>query len=287
LRPSRPPGAKPFLKWAGGKGLVIPQLRRFVPDLVDIRRYFEPFLGGGAVFFALRPPQARLGDLNEGLVLTYKVVKEEVRPLITSLHKMRPPSREREYYDVRDAFNELSKRVGDLTGTEAIDFAAKFIWLNHTCYNGLYRVNRSGGFNVPYGFYQHPSIYTALGLEAASHALRAARATIAATDYETVLADAGEGDLAYLDPPYDPVSETASFTGYTAEGFSREEQERLSRVVHKVVEQGCRVILSNSPSDLIRGLYRDFRTETVSVPRAINCVGSKRTRVDELVVIAS
>lgn len=286
LHPSRPPGVKPFLKWAGGKGLVVPQLRKLIPGLGATNRYFEPFLGGGAVFFALRPRRAKLGDLNEALVTTYKVVKDDVGQLISTLRRMRPPSREREYYSVRDSFNDLSSRVDALSKVELIDFAASFIWLNHTCYNGLYRVNRSGGFNVPYGFYQRPSIFSIPALEAASQALRSAHTSIIVGDYEATLEDAGAGDLAYLDPPYDPVSETASFTAYTSGGFGREEQERLSRAVHRLTDRGCKVVLSNSSSDLIRNLYHDYRIETVSVPRAINCVGSKRSRVDELIVIA-
>jgi len=275
---------RPFLKWAGGKSQAFQELRRFLPDVREGQTYYEPFLGGGAVYFGLSPKSAVLSDLNKSLVFTYQAVKDNVEGLIATLGKLPPPSSEKDYYTARTRFNRLATRLATLDKGQIVTFAALFIWLNHLCYNGLYRVNKKGGFNVPFGFYRNPTIYSADSLRATSIALRPAK--VMAADYESALENAGKGDLAYLDPPYDPVSETARFTSYTSSGFDVSEQERLSRVVHDLVDRGCRVVLSNSPSERIKELYRGYRFERVEVPRAINCVGSRRSAVEELVVIA-
>jgi len=280
----RPSPAKPFLKWAGGKGQALVELRKFIPELDGNHTYFEPFLGGGAVFFGLGPRTAILADLNRALVFTYQVVKDNVEPLIEALGTMGPPATEKEYYTARAKFNRLIARVSTLDKRQLVTFAALFIWLNHLCFNGLYRVNKKGGFNVPYGYYQNPGIYNADVLRASSSALKGS--VIMTADYESALSTAQEGDLAYLDPPYDPVSETAKFTGYTSSGFGAEEQKRLAGVVRELVSRRCRVVLSNSPSDRIIDLYRGYRIERIKVPRAINCVGTRRSAVEELVIIA-
>src|SRR5271157_246676 len=235
---------RPFLKWAGGKSQAFQELKEFFPALEEGHTYFEPFLGGGAVYFGLCPKSAVISDVNRALVFTYQAVKDNVEGLIGALGKMPPPESEKDYYTARTKFNRLSSRLSTLDKSQIVTFAALFIWLNHLCYNGLYRVNKKGGFNVPYGFYRNPTIYTAESLKAASQALR--NAQIMAADYESALEGAKKGDIAYLDPPYDPVSETSRFTSYTTTGFDLSEQERLSRVVHQLVERGCRVILSNS-----------------------------------------
>ncbi len=283
-RTTRGTGPRPFLKWAGGKSQAFQELRQFFPNLKDGQTYFEPFLGGGAVYFGLSPKSAVLSDLNKSLVFTYQAVKDHVEGLIAALGRLPPPASEKDYYTARTRFNRLAARLSTLDSSQIVTFSALFIWLNHLCYNGLYRVNKKGGFNVPYGFYRNPTIYSADSLRVASEALRSAR--VMASDYESALEGAGRGDLAYLDPPYDPVSETAKFTSYTSSGFDLTQQERLSRVVHELVDRGCKVVLSNSPSDRIKELYRGYRFERVAVPRAINCVGSRRSAVEELVVIA-
>ena len=284
VRASQGQATKPFLKWAGGKGQALPELRRFLPELEEGSTYFEPFLGGGAVFFGLEPQSAVLSDLNRALVFTYQTVKDDVEGLIKALGKLAPPDSEPDYYTARTKFNRLLAHLSTLDKSQIVAFSALFIWLNHLCYNGLYRVNKKGGFNVPYGFYKAPAIYNAEVLRAASRLLRTAR--VMACDYETALEGAGKGDLAYLDPPYEPTSDTAKFTSYTSSGFGTTDQERLSRVVHDLVSRGCRVVLSNSPSERIKQLYSGFRFERVAVTRAINCVGSRRSAVEELVVIA-
>jgi DNA adenine methylase len=286
LRPQVPAVTRPFLKWAGGKGQVFPSLRQYFPPLAEGQTYFEPFLGGGAVYFALLPKSAVLSDLNGPLISTFASVKDAPSELAAAIRRIGEPRGEEQYYEVRKRFNRLVTRRKSLTPGDRMNCAAMFVWLNHTCYNGLHRVNQQGEFNVPYGFCQKPFIFSEPQLKTASRALREADAQLLESDYEKVLARAVRGDLAYLDPPYEPVSATASFTSYTREGFDGQEQERLSRVVHELVERGCRVVLSNSPSPRILELYKGFRTARVLVPRAINSVGTRRMKVDELVVVA-
>ncbi|EQD45585.1 adenine-specific DNA methyltransferase [mine drainage metagenome] len=278
--------ARPFLKWAGGKAQVYPALQRYFPPVAEVETYLEPFLGGGAVFFAYRPATAILADLNSALIVTYKTVKSNVDGVISELDAPSAQVTEEGYRDARVRFNKLLSRVSKLGAKQRTEFASLFIWINHTCFNGLFRVNTKGKFNVPFGYYQRPTIYSEVSLRAASEALREASAALVSYDYERVLGGADKGDFAYLDPPYDPVSDTAKFTSYTRGGFDLEEQERLARVVHDAVGRGCRVVLSNSPSERIRKLYGDFRQEVVRVPRSINCQGTGRSPVEELVVIA-
>ena len=275
---------RPFLKWAGGKTAIYAHLRKFLTPISPGGTYFEPFLGGGAVFFALSPAKAVLSDRNKALIVAYQLVKDEPESLVRALSELGLPRGEAEYYRARSKFNRLLAKVGVLDREESVTFAAMFVWLNHLCFNGLYRVNRKGEFNVPYGFYQNPYIFDKGLLIEDSRAL--ANATVACSDYEEALSSAQEGDLAYLDPPYDPISESSTFTSYTPTGFGFEEQERLARVVRELVGRGVRVVLSNSPSKRVRELYRGFRVEVVNAPRTINSVGSKRGPVEELVVVA-
>ena len=287
LRSSAPlPPSPPFLKWAGGKGQLFESLRRHFPKMDASSTYFEPFLGGGAVFFAIRPERAFLSDTNRALILTFRAVKEDVNGVLRSLQDLAPPSSQEDYYSRRAEFNRLilgRPRPGRVARAK---IASLFIWLNHTCYNGLYRVNRKGEFNVPIGSYVRPTIYSRAALEDASRALIRSDARIECMDYVRALGFAHEGDFAYLDPPYQPVSTTARFTSYTKEGFGFDQQRRLSQAIHDSASRGVRVVLSNSASPSIRELYCDLKTEVVKAPRAINCVGSKRAPVDELVVIA-
>jgi DNA adenine methylase len=286
LRAHVPPVTRPFLKWAGGKGQAFPSLRQYLPPLADGQTYFEPFLGGGAVFFALSPKRAVLSDLNGPLISTFESVKETPADLAAAIRRIGEPRGDEQYYEVRKRFNRFVARREKLSPVERLNCSAMFVWLNHTCYNGLHRVNQQGEFNVPYGYCLKPFIFSEPQLKAASRALRAAKTLLLESDYEKVLSRAVRGDLAYLDPPYEPVSATASFTSYTPEGFDGQDQERLSRVVHELVDRGCRVVLSNSPSPRILELYKGFRTARVLVPRAINSVASRRMKVDELVVVA-
>lgn len=264
--------ASPFLKWAGGKGQLLSQFAPFFPDLSDIECYYEPFLGGGAVFFHLQPPRSHLSDSNAELMEVYTVVQTQVEELIQALkaHQNEPHY----YYRIRT----LNPRL-----LSPVERASRFIFLNKTCYNGLYRVNRKGQFNVPFGRYRNPKICDAEGLRAASMALQGARLEVA--DFEEALSDAGASDFVYLDPPYHPLSETSSFTGYTAEGFDEAEQKRLARVYQELDRRGCLVMLSNSDTPLIRQLYRGFRISELQANRAINSQGGGRGPITELLIV--
>ena len=276
--------AFPFLKWAGGKSTVAPRAIARLGPTEPASTYFEPFLGGGAVFFRLQPGHAVLSDLNRALIETYTSVKANVGALISELEKLAPPSTREAYETVRDEFNDL-RRVGrGGSRSDVIRRSALFIWLNHCCFNGLYRENKDGDFNVPFGYYKDAFIYDPANLLAASEALESAHSDLKCADYATVLSSARPGDQIYLDPPYDPVGETANFTGYTSSGFGAENQWQLSNLVHQLVERGCRVVVSNSPTSDIRELYSDLSHEMVLVPRAINCNGSKRGRVGEMLL---
>jgi DNA adenine methylase len=273
--------AIPFLKWAGGKSLVADEIIKRLGKLPPDATYFEAFVGGGAVFFRYRPKRAVLIDRNSVAIHTYRMVKDSVDKLITELEKIPSPRTRREYEEIRTEFNQLPDTV---SGSDALRRAALFVVLNHTCYNGLFRVNQSGEFNVPYGYYKRAFIFDPDNLRAASASLRGANTFLVAGDYSEVTQRAKRGDVAYFDPPYDPIDETANFTEYTSSGFGLRDQERLADHVHRLVDRGCRVAVSNSPTPSIRELYRDLRQDTVLVPRAINCDGTKRGRVAELLI---
>ena len=263
---------RPFVKWAGGKGQLLPHLQPFLP--ARFSRYVEPFLGGGAVFFHLKPERALLGDSNPELMEAFHVVQEDVQALIAALDRHAPHVLDRDYYyELRSA-----------APNDPVARAARFIYLNKTCYNGLYRVNRQGAFNVPFGRYKRPpGLYDAENLLAASRLLQ--DADLHQQDFAETMASAGEGDLVYLDPPYDPLSATPNFTGYTRASFGREAQERLADAFRAAAARGARVLLNNSDTPLVRELYRDFAiAEVPGLLRAINSDPKKRKGVTELIV---
>jgi DNA adenine methylase len=264
-----PRPATPFLKWAGGKSSLLPELRRHVPG--RIRRYHEPFLGGGALFFAAAPRRALLCDLNGELIECWKQVRDDVYGVLDalSLHVY-----ERDHFERARALDPKS-----LTATER---AARFIYLNKTCFNGLWRVNRSGRFNVPFGRYKNPTFLDPGLLLRASHALRGVQLLNA--PFEIALQRAAPGDFVYLDPPYDPVSPTASFTSYTRDAFTWEDQKRLAAECAGLNRRGVRFLLSNSATQRIRALYRAFEQRVVRAPRHISCKGNARGPVEELLV---
>jgi DNA adenine methylase len=263
---------RPFLKWAGGKGQLIEQFRPMLPPRFG--RYFEPFVGSGALFFALRPRAATLTDVNRELVDCYTAVQKQVERVIVALRTHEYD--EGHYYRVRDLDPDslpLPKR------------AARTIFLNKTGYNGLYRVNRKGRFNVPFGRYTNPGFRHADSLDnlrACARALRGVK--IGVRDFADVVRHARAGDFVYFDPPYVPVSSTAAFTSYAPGGFGPAEQERLAVVFQKLSDKGVLAMLSNSDTEAVRALYADFRIDMVHASRSINSKVDRRGKVGEVVV---
>ncbi len=264
--------ARPIIKWAGGKSQLLPAMSGLFPPREKIKRYFEPFLGGAAVFFYLQHPKSFLSDSNAALVELYQVVQRNVEELIQALKVHR---NEREYfYEVRaQAPKDLSP----------IQRAARLIYLNKTCFNGLYRVNSKGQFNVPFGRYKNPTICDEDGLRSASLVLQPARITH--QNFESILAQAQPADLVYFDPPYHPLNKTSSFTSYTSDKFGEPEQRRLAEVFAELAARGCYVMLSNSDTPLIRELYRDFMIHEIQAGRAINSKAEGRGKITELLVL--
>jgi DNA adenine methylase len=265
--------ARPFLKWAGGKGQLMAQLQPLLPA-EPVRRYFEPFVGSAALFFALRPGTATLSDVNAELIDCYRAVQKHVEGVIEALSAHR--YEERAYYRVREQHPQ------ELPLPER---AARTIYLNKTGYNGLYRVNRAGRFNVPFGRYTNPGFASRESVEnlrACSRALAGVRLLV--RDFGAVVGDARAGDLVYFDPPYVPVSDTSDFTAYVPGGFGPREQERLASVVHELTERRVRVMLSNSDTPVVRDLYARYRIDVVSAARSINSRATRRGKIAEVVV---
>jgi DNA adenine methylase len=293
---------RPFLKWAGGKRQLLTELRRFYPP--TIKRYFEPFVGSGAVFFdlsaggKLQAATATLSDQNVDLIGTYLRIRNDTEAVISALHRLAAGHRRGGpsfYYEIRDGrFNpgrDEWLRAGARLVDYPIELAAMMVYLNRTGYNGLFRLNRSGHFNVPAGRYANPAIVLEDRLRSAAGALRSARVSIRRASFERIVARAGAGDLVYLDPPYAPLSTTSSFQAYTADGFSSEDQYRLRDVIVAAARRGAAVILSNSTAPSVMSLYdqRDvhragLRCWRVPARRAINSRPERRGAVEELVV---
>lgn len=260
----------------GGKGRILPQLLPLLPPGVSLMRHVEPFVGGGALFFARRPARAVLCDVNPALVATYRAVRDEVEAVIDALVELARDHSKEHYYQARRRYND---GAGKLPTAER---AGLFIYLNKTCFNGLHRVNRRGEFNVPAGRYKNPRILDEQTLLAASTAL--AGADIRCSSFESLLSAARPGDFVYFDPPYEPLSQTANFTSYARDGFSRADQTRLRDVFGELDRRGCKLMLSNSDVPFVRELYGRWRIDTVAAPRAVSCDGRTRGKVTEVVV---
>lgn len=272
--PAAVPVATPVVKWVGGKTKLLPELLARMPD--RFARYYEPFAGGAALFFRVAPERAVLADSNPDLIGLYTCLARDVAAVIRRLEHHRDEHSEAHYYATRTKWNDR-----ELPWSTA-DRAATFIYLNKTCFNGLWRVNRSGAFNVPIGRYTDPPICVPQALRAASALLN--RATLRCGDYRAAIADARRGDFVYFDPPYDPVAPTANFTSYTSDAFGADHQRALADVARGLVGRGCRVMLSNSDTPFIRSLYKGFRIDRVRCARAINSNAARRGEVDEVIV---
>jgi DNA adenine methylase len=264
---SLPP--RPFLKWAGGKHQLIPQYQPHFPT--KYQTYYEPFLGGGAVFFYLLPQQSVLTDINPALVNVYECVRDRVEPLIEQLQAHERAHSLEHYYHTRAQQPKT-----------ALEQAARLIYLNKTCFNGLYRENAKGEFNVPMGKYKNPAVCQADLLRSVSQAL--SHVTLAVQPFDAVLDHATDQDFVYFDPPYHPISITSNFTSYSRYAFGITEQERLRDVFTTLAHRGVKVMLSNSDCPLIQELYQDFPIHTILASRAINSNAQKRGKITEVLV---
>ncbi|OBQ13872.1 MAG: DNA methyltransferase [Anabaena sp. LE011-02] len=261
---------RPFLKWAGGKTRLISQYKDYFPQ--HYQTYYEPFLGGGAVFFYLQPSKAVLTDINADLILTYRCVRDDLEDLITSLQAHKQRHNSDYYYDVRNSY----------TGTD-LEKAARFIYLNKTCFNGLYRVNSQGKFNVPVGKYKNPGICQEEILKLASESLK--KVEIKQANFDEVLNYAtGSNEFVYFDPPYYPLNKTSNFTAYSNFCFDENQQIKLRDIFIKLANKGVKVMLSNSDCPFIRDLYSDFNIHTISAARSINSNAQKRGKITEVLV---
>ena len=273
---------RPFLKWAGGKRQLLPEIRRYIPKKIQ-GTYYEPFIGGGAVFFDIQPKKAVINDRNSELIDCYEVIRDSVDDLIEELKKHQQNHSENYYYEIRG----WDRRKEYPQNKSRIERAARIIFLNKTCYNGLFRVNSQGQFNVPFGRHKKVNIFDEAVLRAVSQYLNAKQNKIEITnkDFADALMSAKKGDFIYFDPPYDPVSSTASFTKYDINGFNRDEQRRLKEVVEDLDNRGCQILLSNAYTDFISDLYCNYRKIKISANRSINSNALKRGKVDEILVL--
>jgi len=275
------PLIKPYLKWAGGKRQLLAEIKKYLPENIHNYIYYEPFIGAGAVFFYLQPEKAVINDFNEQLILTYNVIKENVEALIKLLKKYKENNNEEYYYEIRN----IDRNPAQFKKLTNIEKAARLIFLNKTCYNGLYRVNSRGLFNVPYGKYKNPAICEDIVLRQISNYLNSNKIKILAGDFENVVQNAGKKSFIYFDPPYHSPDK-ANFTGYQSDGFNEEQQERLRNVMITMTNRGIKCLLSNSDTEYIRELYAHgfFEIIPVQAKRMINSDSAGRGNAKEVLI---
>jgi len=264
-----------FLKWAGGKRRAIKDLESLFPKKID--RYFEPFIGGGAVFFYIKqkynPRYIMISDNSPELINTFNVIKTKPKELIRELSKHKKRNSKKYYYKTR-AINPVA--------LPKIKRAARFIYLNKTCFNGLYRVNSKGQFNVPIGRYENPEIFNEENILLASSLLRNVK--IRKQDFEKIENFVKKEDFIYFDPCYNPKIRTTIFNNYTKEGFLEKEQKRLAKLFKRLDNKGCRLMLSNSDTALVRKLYKGYQVKIIKCGRSINSMADGRGKVNELII---
>jgi DNA adenine methylase len=262
---------RPILRWVGGKRLLTTRLFEFLPADVRNRIYYEPFLGAASLFLAIAPARAYLSDQNRHLIDCFRHVKKNHRLVAGHLRRLAAADSHDHYYETRDTYNRSRASAAQ---------AARFIYLNQTSFNGVFRVNLAGSYNVPYGYKSRPHFPTTNELAAVSRTLR--NASLTGADYERALRSAEENCFVYLDPPYPPLNGTACFTHYTSDRFGLEEQRRLSEVVRHLDARGCQVMMTNADTPLVRRLYRGFNITQMAVARYVTC--NEKHRVQELVI---
>ena len=270
---------QPFLKWAGGKRQLLKEIEKYIPKELT-GTYYEPFLGGGAVLFHLQPKKAIVNDSNTELINTYEVIRDNVDELIKDLSKHK--NNANYFYRIRSL-----DRSPDFKNLSKVRRASRFIYLNKTCYNGLFRVNSKNQFNTPFGNYKNPNIVNEPILRAVSDYLNSANITFLNVDFEDAIKYIRKGGFVYFDPPYMPISSSSSFTGYTLNGFGKDDQKRLRDLCINLKERGVKFLLSNSTAPYILELYKDediFKIEYVNARRAINSVAKSRGEIKEVLI---
>ena len=265
----------PFLKWAGGKRQLLSQIDLYIPK--SFNKYIEPFVGGGALFFYLLPKNAILNDINQDLINAYRVIKENVSELITSLKKHK--NEEEYFYKIRS----VDRNLDEFKTWSDVEKASRIIYLNRCCYNGLYRVNSKGYFNAPFGKYKNPKFCNEENLKLVHKVLKDVK--LMNTSFELCLNYAKKDDFIYFDPPYVPISESANFTSYTKSSFKKEDQIKLFNVFKELDQKGCKLLLSNSYNEFILKLYKNYQINIVYAKRAINSNPDKRGEIKELLII--
>lgn len=265
----------PILKWVGGKRQLLPEIIELLPD--KITTYYEPFLGGGALLFHLQPKKAFVNDINPELINLYTIIKESPKELIEDLKKH---VNESEYfYEVRGL--DRTEKYMTMSNVEK---ASRILYLNKTCYNGLFRVNSMGEFNTPFGRYKNPKIVEEITINAVSHYFNNSDIRITSCDYKEALKGIRKGSFVYFDPPYDPISDSSSFTGYAKGGFGKEEQIRLKEFCDTLTQKGVKFLLSNSATPFIKELYKDYQINFVRAKRNINSKKELRGEVEEVLI---
>lgn len=265
----------PFVKWAGGKRQLLPVIQKYLPK--TFTTYYEPFVGGGALLFHLQPQKAVLNDFNEELVNVYRVIKENPQELVTDLKKHKNNA---EYFY---AIRELDRKK-DFKKLSNIERASRVIYLNKTCYNGLYRVNSAGEFNSPFGNYKNPNVANERTILAVSKYLNDNNITILRGDFADAVKNIKKNAFVYFDPPYHPLSASANFTGYVQGGFDEQEQIRLRDLCIELDTKGVKFLLSNSATSFTKELYQTFTVDYVKANRFVNSVAKKRAAIDEILV---
>ena len=263
----------PIVKWVGGKRQLMFELLKNMPK--EYNRYFEPFIGGGALFFELQPDNAYISDMNEELINLYQVVRDNVYELIADLQK----------HDItKEYFMEIRNidRTKEYKSWSSVKKASRFIYLNRTCFNGMYRVNSKGEFNVPFGHYKNPRILDENNLINCSNLLQ--KTEIKHSDFSEILREVKKGDFVYFDPPYVPLSETSSFTSYTKDGFDMDMQFKLRDVCDELDSMGVKFLLSNSDTKLVNELYENYNIKKVFASRQINANADGRGKITEVLV---
>lgn len=269
---------QPVLKWVGGKRQLLPEIRERLPETFST--YYEPFVGGGAVLFDTMPKKAVVNDFNEELINMYQIIKTDVEELLELLEVHKEMNTSEYFYEIR----ALDREPHYETEVSNVEKAARLIFLNKTCFNGLYRVNASGFFNTPYGKYKNPNIVNTKGIMALHNYFNNADIKFKSGDFEDAVKYIRKGSFVYFDPPYAPLTPTSNYTGYTAGGFGKEDQIRLRKLCDKLDKRGVKFLLSNSNVPFIQEQYSDYIIDVVGAKRAINSNGKKRGEVEEVLI---